>query len=146
MLLPRLLIVDDDPQVSRMLRRMVAGSFAIDVATSASEALARIGRGERFHAILCDITLGNDEMSGRDFYDLLIERSFEQSLRVVVYTGTPFLPDDPLAVALDDRFFVKNQSVALLVSKLLSVAAPLPQRSPIAEVISMSGGSSGALR
>ncbi len=55
--LPRVLIVDDQPEIARALARVFAGEAEITVATSGVEALACFGRGTTFELVLCDVMM-----------------------------------------------------------------------------------------
>jgi CheY-like chemotaxis protein len=58
--------------------------------TAASEALARIARGDRFDVILCDLMM--PQMTGMDFYEALTRAAPEQVMRLVFMTGGAFTP------------------------------------------------------
>jgi DNA-binding NtrC family response regulator len=83
------LIIDDEPLVGAMLNRMLVPRHEVEVAASAQEALAAIGRSP-FDAIVCDVMM--PEMTGMDFFALLKRRDPALSERVVFMTGGAFLP------------------------------------------------------
>jgi PAS domain S-box-containing protein len=62
------LVIDDEPQVGTLLTRVLP-EHAITAETSARAALLRLGRGERFDHILCDLMM--PDLTGMDFYDAL---------------------------------------------------------------------------
>jgi PAS domain S-box-containing protein len=64
----RVLIIDDEPQVGALVGRVVP-QHEIIAETSARAALMRLGRGERFDHILCDLMM--PDVTGMDFYDAL---------------------------------------------------------------------------
>lgn len=81
----RILVLDDEPAICNAVRRALRQEHDVIVATSAEEVLARIGAGERFDLLLCDLVLPG--MGGAELYDLLLETSPEQARRVVFITG-----------------------------------------------------------
>lgn len=56
--------------------------------TRAEEALARLGRGERFDAIVCDVMM--PEISGIELYDKLAEVAPQYTGRIIFMTGGAF--------------------------------------------------------
>ena len=73
--LPRVLIVDDQPDMARSTARLFSGSAEVATAGCGEDALARIESGERFDLVLCDIMMPG--MTGLDLFDrvLLIDRA-----------------------------------------------------------------------
>ncbi len=86
----RVLVVDDEPAVAAAIRRTLASQHDVEVRGSAEEALAAIGRGERFDAILCDLMMPG--MTGMDLHEALARLAPEQARRIVVLTGGAFTP------------------------------------------------------
>jgi len=81
----RLLVVDDEPAVAAAVRRVLASEHDVTVHTRAAEALAAIAGGERFDAILCDLTMPG--MSGMELHAELERIAPDQARRVIVLTG-----------------------------------------------------------
>ena len=55
--IPRLLIIDDEPQLRNMLQRLFAGEgYAVTTAENGAQAMARL-KAQRFHVVLCDVKL-----------------------------------------------------------------------------------------
>lgn len=86
----RILIIDDEPMLCVLVRRMLASEHDVDTMTSASEALARITRGDRFDVILCDLMM--PQMTGMDFYEGLTRAAPEQVAHIAFMTGGVFTP------------------------------------------------------
>jgi signal transduction histidine kinase len=84
----RLLVVDDEPLVATAVRRALARHHDVEIASSGSEALARIRRGERFDRILCDLMMPG--MSGAEFHSELSVLDGELAGRVTFMTGGAF--------------------------------------------------------
>jgi PAS domain S-box-containing protein len=82
------LIIDDEPLLLRMLATLLASEHDVTSERRAADALARLDRGDRFDAILCDLMM--PEVTGMDFYDRLVERYPDQAARVVFLTGGAF--------------------------------------------------------
>ncbi|HET9933391.1 MAG TPA: ATP-binding protein [Polyangiaceae bacterium] len=84
---PRLniLVIDDEPDIRRSLRRLLGVKHNIALATNGAEALRRFVQGERFDVILCDLLM--PELTGIELFSELQQRFPEQSQRVVFLTG-----------------------------------------------------------
>ncbi len=85
----RVLVVDDEPMIGATLTRILSAHEVLAV-RSARDALARIGVGERFDVVLCDLMM--PEMSGMDLYAALLERAPDVARRMVFLTGGIFTP------------------------------------------------------
>jgi CheY-like chemotaxis protein len=81
-----ILVVDDDPVVTRMLSRVLAGHNVV-VTHSGTDALERV-KTQSFALILCDLAMPG--MSGMVFYDAVRSISSELAGRVVFMTGGAF--------------------------------------------------------
>lgn len=81
---PRVLVVDDDPLVARMIERVLQG-FRVTFAQSATGALGRIQAGGEFQAIVCDVRMPG--MSGLQFHDELARVAPALAKRLVLLTG-----------------------------------------------------------
>ncbi len=87
----RVLIVDDEPLVGVALSRVLGNDHDVVAVTRAAEALARIDRGERYDAILCDLMM--PEVTGMELHRELTARHPDASRRVVFVTGGAFTPE-----------------------------------------------------
>jgi len=85
----RVLVVDDEPLVASLLRRMLAPQHDVLVATSGQEALRALDEGT-FDAIVCDVMMPG--MTGMDLYSTLRQRDPALSERIVFMTGGAFMP------------------------------------------------------
>jgi signal transduction histidine kinase/CheY-like chemotaxis protein len=101
----RVLIVDDEPLVSRALARMLRGRSEVTTAGSVDEALSLL-ESARFDAVLCDVM-----MPGRGGADLLRElsaRDASLAARVGFITGGAFdSVSQALLDAMGDRWISK---------------------------------------
>jgi len=84
----RVLVIDDDPLVGRSMARLLQAAHEVTVVTSPAEALARIERGERWDAILCDLMM--PELSGMDVEERLARTAPDVLPRIVYLTGGAF--------------------------------------------------------
>ena len=98
----RVLVVDDEPIVARVLGRLLEPDHEVVALTSAREALARIADGDRFDAILCDLMM--PELSGMELHEALGRLAPDQAARMVFVSGGAFSPS---AASFLDR--VPNQ-------------------------------------
>ncbi len=83
------LIVDDEPSVGNVLRRVLSG-HEVTVVTAARDALALLESGQEFDVILSDLMM--PQMSGMDFHDELTHRFPQLAARVVFISGGAFTP------------------------------------------------------
>lgn len=81
----RLLVIDDEPALARIIARSLADVYDADVVTSAPDALARLRHGERYDAVLCDLLM--PEMSGMELYATLSAERPDLARKMVFMTG-----------------------------------------------------------
>src|SRR5512140_15679 len=60
----RILVIDDDPAICRLLQRRLSPPHAVTSAFSGSEAMLLVAKGERFDVVFCDVQMPG--MSGQD--------------------------------------------------------------------------------
>jgi signal transduction histidine kinase/CheY-like chemotaxis protein len=84
----RVLVVDDDELVANAVRRALSPEHDVLVETSATAALARLRRGERFGVILCDLMM--PDMTGMDLHAEAARLRPEDAARFVFVTGGAF--------------------------------------------------------
>ncbi|MFT3912507.1 MAG: response regulator [Anaeromyxobacteraceae bacterium] len=82
------LVVDDEPLVSRAVVRLLAAEHAVCVAETAEDALATIEGGDRYDAVVCDLALPG--MSGCDLHARIAARDPALARRFVFLTGGAF--------------------------------------------------------
>src|SRR5690606_37602678 len=80
----RVLVVDDEPMVGQLVRKVLSGHEVI-AETSARSALARLRTDAGFDVILCDLMM--PDVSGIEFYDQLGAIQAELRGRVVFLSG-----------------------------------------------------------
>jgi PAS domain S-box-containing protein len=86
----KVLVVDDEPLITKVVRRTLGREHEVDALNSAEDALCRIRSGERFDVILCDLMM--PQVTGMDFHAEL-ERAYpEQAAKMVFLTGGAFTP------------------------------------------------------
>jgi CheY-like chemotaxis protein len=84
----RILVLDDDPLLSKSLVRLFGREARTEALADPREALARVVAGERFDVILCDVMM--PRMSGQEFWEALGRVAPEQRERLVFVTGGAF--------------------------------------------------------
>ena len=83
-----LLVVDDEPLVGDVVRRLLGREAEIHFTHSGRQALDEIAAGQRYDCILCDLMM--PELSGPELFAQLTRAVPEQASRVVVMTGGAF--------------------------------------------------------
>jgi signal transduction histidine kinase/CheY-like chemotaxis protein len=86
----RVLVVDDEPAVAKVLTRALTSDHDVVALVHAEEALQRIVAGERFDVIFCDLMM--PQMTGMDFFEALARDCPEQASKMVFVTGGAFTP------------------------------------------------------
>jgi PAS domain S-box-containing protein len=100
----RVLVIDDEPMIGVMLRRLLAAHCDVLPITSPREALRRIGAQERYDAILCDLMM--PKMSGIEFFTELSALSPDMARRTGFLTGGA-------VTAQARRFIIEHGDIAL---------------------------------
>lgn len=85
---PRVLVIDDEPAVGKVLARMLRSVCDVEVLTDGEDALRRISAGERFSAIITDVMM--PVLTGFELREQLLIIDPEQARRVVFITGGVF--------------------------------------------------------
>ncbi len=84
----RVLVVDDEHAVCRLVARTLGGDHEVLAFTSANEALARVLSEESFDAIVCDLMM--PETTGMDVHEELVKRGHPLARRMLFLTGGAF--------------------------------------------------------
>lgn len=85
-LIGRVLVIDDDPTVLRVLRRMLtAASHEVVTSRRAQVALRLIGQQPEFDVIVCDVIM--PEMNGVAFYQQVLETKPDLASRIIFLSG-----------------------------------------------------------
>lgn len=94
----RMLVVDDEELVARIVERSLGDAYEILAATNAWAALALVEAGHRFDVILCDLMMPT--MTGMELHKALSTEFPDQARRMLFMTGGTF--------TLESRQFVTN--------------------------------------
>jgi PAS domain S-box-containing protein len=86
----RVLVIDDERLVGEAIARSLSEENDVEVVTDAQQALARLGTGQRYDVVLCDLMM--PVMTGMDLYAELVRRAPELAPRLVFMTGGAFTP------------------------------------------------------
>jgi len=87
----RVLVVDDEPEIARMLADMLAGDgHQVETAADGFEALGRLDRAV-YDVVLCDLRM--PKLDGAGFYREIARRRPELLPRIVFVTGDTLTPE-----------------------------------------------------
>lgn len=84
----RVLFIDDDVPIVKSVGRLLRTWHDVICVTSAREALALIGKGHSFDAVICDVNM--PQMTGMDFYDELSKTRPDLASCTIFMTGGAF--------------------------------------------------------
>jgi PAS domain S-box-containing protein len=84
----RVLVVDDEPMVGRMVERALGDVHRVTAVLSGKDALERLVAGERYDVILCDLMM--PAMTGMDLYDRVVALDPGQAAKMVFLSGGAF--------------------------------------------------------
>jgi CheY-like chemotaxis protein len=84
----RVMIVDDDPLVTRTVKRALTADHDVVAFHSGVQALDAIRAGARFDAIVCDLMM--PQKSGMELHEDLLREAPELAARMVFLTGGAF--------------------------------------------------------
>jgi PAS domain S-box-containing protein len=84
----RVLVVDDEPGIAAVFRRIIGRSHEVVVAQSGREALALLERDDGFDRIFCDLMMA--DLTGMDVYEALAQWRPDCLERFVFMTGGSF--------------------------------------------------------
>jgi PAS domain S-box-containing protein len=85
----RVLVIDDEPALAAMIRRVLSKDCDVDLAVDAREGLERLGAGT-YDVILCDLMM--PDMTGMDLYAEVSRRHPGVERRFIFMTGGAFTP------------------------------------------------------
>jgi PAS domain S-box-containing protein len=86
----RVLVIDDEPALAAMIRRVLAKDCDVDLAGSAREALERLDRPDAYDVALCDLMM--PDMTGMDLFAEVARRHPGLERRFIFMTGGAFTP------------------------------------------------------
>jgi signal transduction histidine kinase len=105
------LVIDDEPGIGLLIRKVVERDHDVMVTTSAVEALDWITAGRRYDLILCDLMMPH--MTGMDFFEKLVHIDPGQAQETVFLTGGAFTPRArQFLVEMDNRCIEKPFDIA----------------------------------
>jgi PAS domain S-box-containing protein len=86
----RVLVIDDEPALAAMIRRVLSKDCHVDLAVDAREGLERLGGPEPFDIVLCDLMM--PDMTGMDLFAEVARRHPGLERRFIFMTGGAFTP------------------------------------------------------
>lgn len=84
----RVLVIDDEPMLGGVVRRMLSAQHTVVAVTTARDALTHIEKGEHFDVILCDLMM--PEVTGMELHAELLRIAPQQAAKMVFMTGGAF--------------------------------------------------------
>src|ERR1051325_10842580 len=122
---PQLLVVDDDFDVTNILKELLADSnFDVDVAFDGIQALGKI-KAKSYDAVLCDYQM--PRMNGQALFETLAQSHPQMTSRFIFITGNAKIPEvNQFLVAARVPFLEKpfrSAQVVHLVEKLLQTSS-----------------------
>ena len=87
----RILVIDDDEIVLRLIQRCLGSEYALTTVTCGSEALDLLARQEPYDVVLCDLLLA--DMAGEQLYEELLDFHPAQARRMALMTSGRDLPE-----------------------------------------------------
>jgi signal transduction histidine kinase/ActR/RegA family two-component response regulator len=100
----RVLVIDDEPEIRRVLERILRARHKVAVCGNGAEALERLIAGERFDVILCDLLM--PEMTGIELLAEIEQHFRSQAERMVFMTGG--------ATSESSRQFIEDHSTRIV--------------------------------
>jgi CheY-like chemotaxis protein len=82
------LVIDDEPAMASVFRRIIGSSHDVVVAQSGREALQLLEKDDAFDRIFCDLMMA--DLTGMDVYEALVKRRQACLERFVFMTGGSF--------------------------------------------------------
>jgi PAS domain S-box-containing protein len=87
---PRVMIIDDEPMLARVLRLSIEHECEVDTFERARDALDVLLQGARYDVVFCDLMMA--DLGGLELYEQLRERAPGRERDVVFMTGGVFDP------------------------------------------------------
>ncbi len=113
----RILVVDDQPSVGKVLQRMLGKEHDLIIVQSGSEAKRILETDTSFHLVLCDLMM--PDVSGMDLYEWLETAHPRFAQRMVFISGGTFTPRAAeFVLKIGDRLLEKPFSVRKVKSLL----------------------------
>lgn len=81
----RVLVVDDEPIIGTVLRRILGSAHEVTVVEHGRDALSLVDGGREFDVVLCDVVM--PDVSGPQVYEAVRERHPKLADRFVFITG-----------------------------------------------------------
>jgi len=120
--LPRVLVIDDEPLITRVLSRALKRGFEVVVCSTALEAKELLAGGESFDVILSDMMM--PAFSGIDLFEWLTEARPDQADLLLFTSGGAFTERAlHYQNSMSDRFIQKPFNIRGISQTLLDFIA-----------------------
>jgi len=119
----RVLVVDDEPELCAVVRRLLRSEHEVVCYLDARDALACLEQDAAFDVIICDIMMPH--MSGLEFYERLREEHWDLASRTVFMTGGALhAPAEQFLRTVQNQVLEKPFETHALREALAQVLAP----------------------
>jgi CheY-like chemotaxis protein len=124
----QVLIVDDDAAVARTLGRILGEDYACTLASGGRDAIRRICSGERYDAILCDLSM--PDAGGEEVHREVAAVAPDQARRMVFVSGGAYTA--PLQAFLErvDNQRIEKPFDAHAIREVVRVFMRVPAKRP----------------
>lgn len=121
---PTLMLLDDEPQILRVMERLLQSQYQVKTYTRALDCLEALRRGEHVDLIVCDVMM--PELNGVGFYKLIHDELPEHLDRLLFISGGAFSVEttnflEMLEVPLLKKPFQPQELFELLSSELARI-------------------------
>ncbi|MES1187830.1 MAG: PAS domain S-box protein [Myxococcales bacterium] len=120
----RILVVEDEPVVARLLQRVLSVEHDVDVAADGGDALEGLSQRQDYDAVLCDVMM--PRMNGMELFERVLRKYPQLAERFVFMTGGATRPDVDafLDSVANEKLFkpFSLPSVKAIVSRLLEAS------------------------
>jgi PAS domain S-box-containing protein len=116
----RVLVIDDEPMILRLVRRVLTDDHEVTTLEGAEEALALIDEGARFDVILCDLMMPG--MTGIELHEALGTSHPDQAARMLFLSGGA---TSASTSAFLDRFAGRHLGKPFHIAALRALIEPL---------------------
>lgn len=100
------LVVEDDADVAEVIAQSLRGLHNVTWIADANDALTRIGEGDRFDVILCDLLM--PEFDGTQLHAALVRIAPDQAARMVFMSGSTLFPRGNRFLAENENHFLEK--------------------------------------
>jgi signal transduction histidine kinase/ActR/RegA family two-component response regulator len=121
----RILVIDDEPAVARVIARILSREHQVEAISDARQALLKVSAGETYDLVFCDLMMPN--MTGMAFHDALAKVAPDLAARVIFLSGGTFTREaEEFLARVPNRRLAKPIDPAVLRAAASGVPATEP--------------------